>query len=193
MSDKSDSLIDNTELKNLYEKYFAKHKPIKATLAPEMLENIGRIIVAFQRLESTIKSAICFLFGNEARDIQTAYQTHMSFKNLVGMLGYASARIDWSGQNDMVRAIKFIRKAEDVRNAIVHSVWVAQGRIKVKNSHADKRPLFKFEEHKPAELLNIAESISQIDTIISALSSLYIQEQLEKGLTIPGVKVISGE
>ena len=95
-----------------------------ATLPDEFLKNIGRLVVDFASLESSIAIAIWNLLSIDGSrgEIITS---EMSFKNMLALFSslFINKTSDPAALEEMKDLITRATKVEEKRNRIVHSSW----------------------------------------------------------------------
>jgi len=167
--DNSNKLV-NPAFEKLFTELYATHKPIKPVIKDDILILIGKVIVKFQRLEMTIGDFISTLlnFNSSFGNILT---NDLSFKNLLSLLGTLHYEII-ENSTEIEILLKEARKAEELRNQIVHSIWLygqtGATRWKKSNNNGKGKKVI-FEEFSVGELEKIVDWIDKIDTSFGAL------------------------
>ncbi len=193
MNKETREFLEDGDFATLYEVLYETHKPDKARLKPENLQSIGKIIVCFERLESTIRHFIGILAnipgGQKIDDIFTAKS---SFENLVLILRALAVERNFYRSDDLSKALQMTKKAEEIRNQVVHSVWTSGPRFKEKLDHKNGL-VYQTEMYEEGELERIAVQISKIDTSIEALSFDYIAWCKKHGIALNGSVHVSSQ
>lgn len=191
MNHETRQFIESEEFEKLYTDLHARHKPIKAQLRPDTLQDIGLLIVKFQRLEMTIRHLIAVLSEKlPEKDLLDILLHRTSFNGLINIMVSLSAKSRWKHHETLVELSKMANKAEEIRNQVVHSIWHSGGRMKTSLDKKGGGVALKQEEYEQGELGIIAAAIDKVDTAIDALSHRYIEDEIADGRTPPGVRVV---
>lgn len=189
MNPDTEQKITDERFRQLFEKLYEKHKPVKAQLEPARLEQIGLVIVKFQRLESTLLKFIKLLADIDAAEA-VIVTIKSSFKNLLDIVAALATHKGIADAEDVKFLVTKAAAAEDVRNQLIHSVWSKGPRFKT-NLNRSKGLVTTVEDYTVEDLRMIAEWIDQLDTSFDALAHRFIDQCHEQGVPLKNVVFVS--
>lgn len=136
----------------------------------EKLKAIGLIIARFQRLELTIMDFIHYLIDSNINNKPITYilLNRASFKRLIEILAALSIKQSYNEQENLKYLLTKANQAEEIRNAIVHSVWSWGIRSKIK-INSQKQLVFKSENLTADSLELVADTIYKLDIAFNSL------------------------
>lgn len=189
MNEDTKQFVENDKFDQLYQELSTNHSQIKPKWQTQILREIGRIIVQFQRTEMTIHSFTgIFLDISNKQDLLNIVVNKLSFSNSVWVLVNVAAAKNFYRLDDLKLVASAAYKAEVVRNQIVHSVWASDSRTKkTGGKHGVQH---NFEQYNADDLTRIADQINRVDDAFSALQFDYIEWCHENGRSVPGVRLI---
>lgn len=173
----------------MHQELTSKHKQIKPKWQDQMLKEIGRTIVQFQRTEMTIHNFIGILLNiSNDQNLLNVVVSKLSFSDSVWVLLNIATEQNFYRLDDLKLVLGKAYKAEKVRNQIVHSVWASE--IRIKKTGGKHGVQHNVEHYNTGDLTRIADQINRIDDAISALQYYYIEWCHSNGCSIPGVRHI---
>lgn len=173
MNEETARFMNNTDFECLFEELHKKHKPSKAVVTPDVLENIGRVAVNFQRLEYTIKSFIGMLAGIDQGHMQSLV-TGLPFKKLLDSIVAIAVKTEFARHDDLKLLVRMAGMAEGLRNQIIHSVWTSGPRLKTALDRK-KGIVHKFEHYERGDVEQIAAKIGEVDTAFAGLMFAWLE------------------
>lgn len=161
MNTETKNTIQDIKFDEFYKRLLDNHKPLKSAPTKKTCKNIGSIVVNFQLLEYNLIRLIEVLTGlhQKTNDIITAKH---SFKSLVEII---KLLIIDKGQYSEELELLFNKcfKAEEIRNQIIHSLWVTGGRMKTK-AHHKKGIIYGHENYSNSEEEEISKWLIKLNT-----------------------------
>jgi hypothetical protein len=125
---------------------------------PDIVEGVGLVVIAFQRLEMQLQRLILELHGVDPRTQQARSVVEaLPFSKLVNDLRQIAKR---EGSASNLHALHdACKRAEGIRDRVVHSVYSEDGRRKGSN----------FVEYEPDDLKKLAGRIFDISSAVGSV------------------------
>ena len=183
MDNETATKLKNAEFDALTERILRTHRQERAQTPPAYFEALGRIVVKFASLEFTINRHIILMIGAEGQ-IGRVVTSEASFRNLVATLNGLHKYLEGDSA-DMDVLLKAIYNANDVRNSLLHSVWIGNGDptwLRHKESVRRKGLQVSDEHYSVDDLNEIADWIGRIDNSVDGLLlEEYSARSMKKG------------
>ncbi len=137
---------------------------VPTQIPEEKLKAIGLIIARFQRLELTIMDFIHYLIDSDINNKPITYilLARTPFKKLIEILASLSIKQSYDEQENLKFLLTKANRAEEIRNAIVHSVWSWGIRSKIKINR-QKELVFESENLTADTLERVAATVYKLD------------------------------
>ncbi len=152
-----------------------KKRKMQSAIRKELLEPIGLISVNFGMLESGLEFFIWILISKNQR-IGQIVTAQLSYKKLVDVFSSLFRELVKDNQyyDEFEDIRKRLHKAEEIRNAIIHSRWGASRQqnssLRIKTTATSKKGIeFKHETISLEEIKNIADNIAILASDLSDL------------------------
>lgn len=171
MDDTIERFINDKEFDEVSEKVRCSNVLTVPTKIPEeKLKAIGSIIARFQRLELTIMDFIHYLIDSDINNKPITYilLARTPFKKLIEILASLSIKQSYDEQENLKFLLTKANRAEEIRNAIVHSVWSWGIRSKIK-INKQKQLVFESENLTADTLERVADKIYKLDVAFNNL------------------------
>lgn len=180
MNEETKKFIHNAKCNELCEQLSKKINRVRTEIREENLIAIGAIVVNFQSLENNIRFFIGILADVAGdRPVMDTFTIKVSYSNLITMLQTLAIEKKFHWHNELQILLNQARKAEEIRNQIMHSIWTGP---RSKKKFCDKRGVVEtFEHYEPNELNLVAQAIYNIDVAIQALYFDWIIYRTQQG------------
>ncbi len=169
-------------------------RKLKSAIPNESLTPLGKVVANFAVLESNLDSSIWFLlFWDSTLEQRTGQivTSILSFKNKINLLSalYQHRFPAEKPFKDLEEIRKKLNKANEKRNDLVHSTWLAHSK-KIKPKSSEKKGFkLNFEDMEASEIDKIADLIAGVSYemqkfyfhIVSKHTSYYTYPSLDFG------------